>query len=103
MQIDYNTYKPEHLKKSDKETLDRIENVRQKVMTDSVVEEFIESKDVGSTIQSIYRDVLKEFVKYISERVEYAKVDFIIECIDSYSDEEFDALRKAAGTLPVNC
>lgn len=103
MQIDYNTYRPEHLKTNDRKTLDAIEDVRQSVTNESVVEDFIDTKDVGSTIQSIYRDVLKEFVNYLSERVEYAKVDFIIGCIDNYSDEEFNALRKAAGTLPVNC
>lgn len=98
MQIDYNTYKPEHLKKHDKETLDRIETVRQEVLNDSVVEDYIESKTMGSSIQAIYRDVLKEFIGYLSERVEYAKVDFILERIDSYSEEEFELLCKQAGT-----
>lgn len=103
MQIDYNTYKPEHLKVNDRKTLDAIENVRQRVTNESVVEDFIETIDVGSTIQSIYRDVLKKFVNYISERVEYEKVDFIIGCIDSYSEEEFEELKKAAETPPANC
>ena len=103
MQIDYNIYRPEHLKTDDKKTLDTIEDVRQRVTDESVIEDFIETKDVGSTIQSIYRDVLKEFVNFISERVEYEKVDFIIGCIDGYSEEEFEELKKAAEIPPANC
>lgn len=93
MRIDPDIYDYRNLKDCDKALVDTIEETKQVVLNSSVIEDFIESKEImGTTMQGIYRDALKEFIVFLQERTEYHKVDLIIEKIDGYSDEEFQAL-----------
>lgn len=93
MRIDPDTYDYRNLKDEDKALIDAIEETKQTVLNASVIEDFIDSKEImGATLQGIYRDALKEFVVFLQERTEYHKVDLIIEKIDGYTEEEFQAL-----------
>lgn len=87
---DVEVYDYNFLNESDKASVDAMESVREDVMNDNVIADFIESKNFsGETLQSIYKEALVDFVNFLRERVEYHKVDFIIATIDKYSDEEF--------------
>lgn len=90
-------YDARNLEESDKALLGVMEDIKEDVLNREVVADFIDSKEVsGETIRSIYEDVLHDFIDYLRERVEYRKVDFIVEKIDGYTDEEFMKLYNAA-------
>lgn len=97
MSINPDIYDYRNLNDSDKEKIDLIEEIKQEVLSGAVVEDFIDTKEVtGSTLRGIYLDVLNAFIEFLSERIEYAKVDYIITAIDGYSEEEFSELCKTA-------
>jgi hypothetical protein len=97
MHLNPDVYDYRNLKESDKEQIDTLEAVKTNVLNKDVVEDFVDTKDIsGATLQNIYREVLNEFVSFLSERVEYVKVDMIVEKIEGYSDDEFESLYNAA-------
>ena len=96
MKLNPEIYSPDHLKPCDKEKLDVIEDVSQRVLDESVIDDFIESKSLGKTMQAMYREMLCDFIAFQKERAEYCKVDLIIEKIDGYSDAEFEQIREEA-------
>lgn len=105
MHDDSDFYDARNLKESDRAQLDVMEGIKQDVLNNEVVTDFIDSKEVsGGTLRGIYKDVLTDFIAFLQERVEYRKVDFIVEKIDGYTDEEFKQLYHAArlGASPVD-
>ena len=98
---DIQVYDYKHLNENDKTSVDVIDEVKDSVLTAEVINEFIESKSFGGTLQSIYKETLADFVDFLREQVEYRKVDFIIDKIDGYTDEEFAKLSGGA-TKPVS-
>lgn len=87
---DVEVYDYKFLNEADKALVDVIDSVKDEVLNEDVINDFIESKNFsGGTLQSIYTEALTDFVNFLRERVEYSKVDLIIEKIDGYSDEEF--------------
>ncbi len=97
MKIDYEVYRPEHLNEKDKQRWKDIQGVRDRLMQPDVIEDYLENKKInGSVLQGVYRDVLKDFSNFLSERIGFCEVDLLLECIDGYSEEEFDALCEKA-------
>lgn len=97
MRDDSDFYDARNLKESDKALLNVMENIKQDILNREVIDDFIDSKEVsGGTLRGIYEDVLNDFVVFLQERIEYRKVDFIVEKIDGYTDEEFKQLYRAA-------
>lgn len=97
LMINPDIYNINNLKENDKAEIGVINKIQQQVLSEVVVEDFIESKNVvGKTTQGLYRDTLIEFINFLKERTEYCKVDKIIEKIEGYSDEEFKSLYTAA-------
>lgn len=89
MYIDPDVYKPEMLNDDDKAKFDVIDETTDNILSADVIEDFIETREIsGETIQQIYREVLTSFVSYLRERTEYCKVDFLIETIECYPEEE---------------
>ena len=43
-------------------------------------------------MESVYAECIRKFLAYQRERAEYYKVDIIVDSIDGYSDEEYQAL-----------
>lgn len=86
-------YDYKYLNERDKASVDAVNSVAEKILTTEVINDFIESKSFsGRTLQSIYKEALTDFVNFLREQVEYRKVDFVIEKIDGYSDDEFAKL-----------
>ena len=86
-------YKYGYLKQADKDKVDIVEIVKQRTMDDSLVEDFLEANPaVSSTMESVYAECIRKFLAYQRERAEYYKVDIIVDSIDGYSDEEYQAL-----------
>lgn len=66
-------------------------------MNDSIIEDFLEENQaVSPTMEKVYGECLKKFLSYQRERAEYFKVDIIVDAIESYSDSEYEELRKLA-------
>ena len=81
-------YKYGYLKQADKDKVDIVEIVKQRTM-----EDFLEANPaVSSTMESVYAECIRKFLAYQRERAEYYKVDIIVDSIDGYSDEEYQAL-----------
>lgn len=99
MYIDPEIYNPKMLRKNDKAKYDVIDETVDNILSTDVIEDFIEAKEViGETIQKIYRDVLTEYVSFLKERAEYCKVDFLIEVIENYPDDEVELRLSAVQT-----
>ena len=93
MFYDADVYSFNNLKAIDKTEINVIEAVKKEVLNKKVIEDFIDYKRIsGEVIQKLYRDTLVEFMIFLQERMEYYKVDKIIEKIDSYSEEELSQL-----------
>ena len=93
MFYDADVYSFKNLKAVDKTEINVIEAVKNDVLNKKVIEDFIDYKRIsGEVIQKLYRDTLVEFMIFLQERMEYYKVDKIIEKIDSYSEEELSQL-----------
>lgn len=85
-QID--TYHIGLLKKNDKALVDILDKAEDLVLSDDVVEDYIDIKKVsGNTIQGIYRDLLIDFIGFLRDRIEFFKVDVIIDKIDGYASK----------------
>lgn len=97
MRDDSDFYDARNLKENDKALLDVMEGIKRDVLNDEVVDDFIDSKEVtGGTLRGVYKDVLNDFIAFLQERIEYRKVDLIVEKIDGYTEEEFKQLYRAA-------
>ena len=93
MFYDADVYSFNNLKAIDKTEINVIEAVKNDVLNKKLIEDFIDYKRIsGEVIQKLYRDTLVEFMIFLQERMEYCKVDKIIEKIDSYSEEELSQL-----------
>lgn len=91
MFINPDIYNIRNLKENDKAEINAIEAVKQQVLNTDVLEDFIETKGIaGETTQGLYRDALNDFIDFLQERMEYCKVDRIMEKIDGYSAEDFN-------------
>lgn len=87
---DVQVYDYNYLSENDKESVDAMDGMKEEILNNDVIADFIESKSFsGGMLQSIYKEALTDFVNYLRERAEYSKVDYIIAMIDKYTDEEF--------------
>lgn len=81
---DYEIYSIDNLNPKDKLKLEGMDHMRSSILSRSIVDDFLDEKDVGQAIKNIYKDTLDSFIKFLSEKTEYIKVDFIVDCIESY-------------------
>ena len=96
MYFEPNVYSFDNLKPEDKRQLEVLEYIKARLLSRAAVDIFVNDKDIaGSTIQGVYRDILNEFIKYLGDQLEYAKVDMIMEKIDSYPEEELREIMTA--------
>lgn len=85
-QID--TYHIGLLKKNDKALVDILDKAEDLVLSDDVVDDYIDIKKVsGNTVQGLYRDLLIDFIGFLRDRIEFFKVDVIIDKIDGYASK----------------
>lgn len=98
------------MSEEDKASVDVMERLKENVLNDEVIADFIDSKSSG-TLQNVHKELLVDFIDFLRERVEYHKCDFIMDAIDGYSEEEFakyssgakkpDAREEIATVCPV--
>lgn len=92
-------YGKEYLRTADSEKVDEIELLREEILNDSSVEEFLENTLPlkGETAQTLVKEeILNPFSEFLRERIDYYICDFIISKIDDYPEEEYAELKRAA-------
>lgn len=90
-------YGKEYLRDEDRAIVDEIDVLREDVLNDDAIDEFVESKVNGGAItKGLVKEQLALFSEFLKERIDFHICDFIIGRIDDYPSEEFDLLKRKA-------
>lgn len=86
-------YSVDNLKDEDKRCVDEIEYVKERVLAEDTIDEFLsEYSNSGKTTNEILKELLSPFVEYLREEIEHCICDKIISAIEDYTDEELECL-----------
>ena len=87
-------YDKKFLKPEDQNVLEKMQDMRDRVLNDDVLEDYL-SETVDSDMPvmcSLVRETLSKFIEYLVLQSEYRFCDFIISCIEDYSEAMYQEL-----------
>lgn len=97
--FDPNMYSVDNLKDEDKRRVDEIEYVKERVMSEEVIDDFLsEHSNGGKTTVKLLKEMLIPFVEYLREETEHYICDIVIGSIEDYTEEELKYLMARAGS-----
>jgi hypothetical protein len=50
----------------------------------------LEENVQGDMTRKLHREVIKPYLAYLKERAEFAKCDYILSCVESRKEKEFE-------------
>lgn len=77
-------YLRSQLSEGDREKIALMDRLTDTVLSDGVVNDYLNECVEGETVQKLYKEVLTPFLAYVRERAEFNKTDFIISAVDGY-------------------
>lgn len=86
-------YSVDNLKDEDKRCVDEIEYVKERVLAEDTIDDFLsEYSNGGKATGELMKELLVPFVEYLREEIEHCICDKIISAIEDYTDEELECL-----------
>lgn len=93
MYLDTAIYSPDNLNQMDKKINDELTEVKNDILNTEVLDEYLEEKYENAAFTAqLVKEHLEPFVEYLKKRFDYCICDRIIDSIESYSDEEYEAI-----------
>lgn len=100
---DSGNYSIDLLNTEDKETAKALNGLCEvlfdKETLDDYIQQYVESSNGGAMVKELLSGVIRPFAAYLQSIAEYYQCNFIIDKIDSYTDEEYEYLRANAEKL----
>ncbi len=87
-------YNIENLKDEDRQYLSELEYIKENILCDETVDEYLSEFGYGKTASAILAELFIPFIHRLSEDVDLHIQELIVGMIDNYSDEEFERLKK---------
>ncbi len=94
--FDPDIYNIENLKDEDKKRVNEIEYVKEQVLGDNAVEEYLSEHYSGKATNEILKEMFIPFVESLRENVDCCICDMIVDAIEGYTEDELELLRKKA-------
>ena len=93
MYLDEIIYKPENLNTQDRYVTDELEKGKKEILSDDTLDEYLSEHFCGAGFTAqLVREQLEPFMDFLKKRWDWFICDKIIDSIDGYSDEEFEAI-----------
>ena len=94
MLMDVTEYMPENMKEEDKRVYEELENAKERVLSDSSIDEYLNEKcQYGCVTSKVLKELLEPFIGYLRHIYDYHMLDFTVDCIDGYDDAEVESLK----------
>ncbi len=94
--FDPDIYNTENLKDEDKKRVNEIEYIKEQVLSDSAVDEYLAEHCGGKVTNEIMKEMLTPFVESLRENVDCCICDMIVDAIEGYTEEELELLKEKA-------
>lgn len=92
--FDPDIYSIDNLKDEDKNCIKEIEYVKEQVLNDTVVDEYLSEYCKGEQTTALMKEIIMPFVDNIREKMDCCMWDIIIGKIEGYTESEFEQLRQ---------
>ena len=93
MYLDETIYKPDNLNEKDRYVTDELERGRTEILGDDILDEYLDEKFGGASLTAqLIREQLEPFIDFLKKKWDWFICDKIIDSIDGYSEEEFEAI-----------
>lgn len=94
--FDPDIYNIENLKDEDKKRVNEIEYIREQVLGDSAIDEYLSEHGSGKVTNELMKEMFVPFVDNLRENIDCCICDMIVDAIDGYTEEEFERMRTRA-------
>ena len=74
----------DELEHADRQSVETVSEFAETLFSEKTVEQYLDDNILGSSVKSLYKDVLTPFLEYLKERTEYYKVDMILKYCEEY-------------------
>ena len=81
-------YSIDELERADRQSVEAVNEFAETVLSEQTVERYLSDNIFGTSVKSLYKDILIPFVEYLREQTEYHKVDMILEYCEEYEKKK---------------
>ena len=85
-------YNSEHLTAVDRKKVEEINFLKESIFCETVVDDYLSQLVEGKYMQELTKEILLPFFEYLNNLWECGITNYIIDTIDSYSEEEFEKI-----------
>jgi len=93
MYLDTAIYSPDNLNQTDRRINDELTEVKNSILNQDVLDEYLKEKYESAVFTAqLVKEHLEPFIDYLKKRFDYCICDRIIDSIEGYSEEEYEAI-----------
>lgn len=81
-----NEYTAKDLSEEEKEKFSFADKILCQILKDELLDEYLEENIQGKMTKELHKEVIKPFLSYLKERIEFVKCDYILSCIEEKSE-----------------
>lgn len=84
---DIETYDYEDLTSEDKKVVDVLLKVKDNVLNENVIDDYLDRKGYGNKMRGIVKELYMSLMEELREQMENRAIDFVVDTLDEYPDD----------------